>query len=253
PRSGRGAGRGVDRRTGPGCRDGKLGRDATLRLLLLGRLADVHYGNVEVQVLAGQRMVAVDAYRLVAGLDHRHQQRTALALGMELHARFDLVHALEQIARHVLDQRRIVRAVAFLRLDVDLQRVAGLLAGQCLLQARNDVAGTVEVAQRLRLGRFVDDLALVVGQGVVDAGDARVGDLHGSLLERAKGGGGIGQASAYPRCENSHHPTITKNGVRDNFDCAEAVQPVASARTVPSWLPPMTGTRRSRALSAAAD
>src|SRR5690606_41826144 len=31
----------------------------------------------------------------------------------------------------------------------------------------------------------------------------------GSLLEGMKGGGGIGQASAYPRCERSHPATIT--------------------------------------------
>src|SRR5690606_12441856 len=31
----------------------------------------------------------------------------------------------------------------------------------------------------------------------------------GSLLEGMKGGGGIGQASAYPRCEKSHRATIT--------------------------------------------
>src|SRR5690606_28819016 len=165
---------------------------------------------------AGERVVAVDAHGLVARLDHRHQQRAALALRMELHAGLDLVHALEQLARHVLDQRRVVLAVAFLGLDVDLDRVASLLAGQRLLQARDDVAGAVEVAQRLALRRLVDDIAVVVGEGVVDAGDARVGDLHGESPGRNEGRWwhwtGIGV------------PTMRKEPPRHDNDCTVRAQ-----------------------------
>src|SRR5690606_27553651 len=114
----------------------------------------------------------------------------ALGTGLELHARLDPFDALERLARQILHHALVAHAVALLGLDVDLQRVAGLAPGPGLFQARDDVAGAVEVMQRAVFGRLVDDPAIVVGQGVVDAGDAGSRDLHGDA-PRKRGEGGI--------------------------------------------------------------
>src|SRR5690606_37415916 len=117
-------------------------------LLSFGRFAHVEHAYVEVEGLAGQRVVAVDPDRVRVNFDHRHQQRATLALRLELHARLDLVHALERLSRQHLDHALVTDAVGLLGAYLDLQRVAGLLAGQRLLQAGDDVAGAVEIAQR---------------------------------------------------------------------------------------------------------
>jgi len=85
----------------------------------------------------------------------------------------------ERRARDLLDQLLVARAVGQLRRHVGGQGVTGLLAGQRLLQAGHDVAGAMQIAQ-WRIGRgLVDDDAIVVGQGVMNGGDAAVHDLHG--------------------------------------------------------------------------
>ena len=56
--------------------------------------------------------------------------------------------------------------------------VAGGLAGQRVFEAGNDVAGAVQIGQRRRTFRRVDDLARVVFQGVMERNRTAVGDLH---------------------------------------------------------------------------
>src|SRR5690606_30648187 len=158
---------------------GSARRCAAGALFVLGRLAHVEHAHVEVQGLPGQRVVAVDAHAVAVDLDHGDQQWAAFGAGFELHARLHLLHALERLPRQVLDQRLVAHAVALLRAHVHLQPVTRLVPGQRLLQAGDDVAGAVEVVQRTVFRRLVDDATFVVGQGVVDAGDARSRNLHG--------------------------------------------------------------------------
>src|SRR3546814_19293941 len=80
----------------------------------------------------------------------------------------------------LLDQRVIAFAVAFGRLDLDGQLVAGFLAEQRLFEAGDDVAATMQIDEGLVALRAVDNVALRVGQRVVHRNDALVCAFHRS-------------------------------------------------------------------------
>src|SRR3546814_382164 len=61
----------------------------------------------------------------------------------------------------------------------------------------------------LRFGRLVDHLAGVVGQGVMDAGNTRCGDLHGRSPWNEMNGEDFRQAPANPRRKRRNPATIT--------------------------------------------
>src|SRR3546814_11120822 len=61
--------------------------------------------------------------------------RTLRTLSLEAHAGLDVLDALKRATWHLLDQRVIAFAVAFGRLDLDGQLVAGFLAEQRLFEA----------------------------------------------------------------------------------------------------------------------
>src|SRR5690606_15876573 len=169
----------------------RSGGDAAGLLLFVGGFAHVGDAHVEVQGLARQRVVAVDADLAVADRDHGHQHRALAAVGLELHARLDAVDALERLARHVLHQAFDALAIGLGRRHVDGQRLAGATAFQRLLQAGDDVAAAVEIAERMVFRRTVQDLACVVGEDVVERGHAGGGDLHGSAPWYWKRKGGL--------------------------------------------------------------
>src|SRR3546814_4298907 len=61
----------------------------------------------------------------------------------------------------------------------------------------------------LRFGRLVDHLDGVVGQGVMDAGNTRCGDLHGRSPWNEMNGEDFRQAPANPRCKRRSPAPIT--------------------------------------------
>ncbi|SST08247.1 Uncharacterised protein [Acinetobacter baumannii] len=144
-------------------------------------LAHVDYLDLEVQALAGQRMVAVDGHVVAVDVADGDDLHAAVrSRGVELHADFQFVDAFEHLAGQGRDQFGAVFAIGVFRLDGDAQFVTDVLAFQGLLQADDDVAGTVQVDQRRATSGTVDDIPGVVGQGIVD-GNRLVGrDLHGS-------------------------------------------------------------------------
>lgn len=156
--------------------------DVAVRQFFFARLADVGDLDGEVQRLAGERVVAVDGDVVALDLAHGHVDGALVVAALELHARLEVFHALECRARHHLDQFRVARAVAFLGCHVDLELVTGRAAFQCLFQARHDMAFAMDVGQRLTPVRTVDDVALVVGQRVVEGNGVSIGDLHEKIL-----------------------------------------------------------------------
>src|SRR3546814_9835897 len=112
----------------------------------------------------------------VCSSDLRHAHRTLRTLSLEAHAGLDVLDALKRATWHLLDQRVIAFAVAFGRLDLDGQLVAGFLAEQRLFEARDDVAATMQIDEGLVALRAVDNVALRVGQRVVHRNDALVCD-----------------------------------------------------------------------------
>lgn len=162
---------------------------AVIQLFLRG---GAHFldGDVEVQGFAGQRVVAVDRHGVAVHGRHGDDLHAAAGLGVELHADFNGVDAREHVTRHLLDQAGVLVAIAVGRGDADLQRVTGDLAGEGLFQARDDVLVAVQVGQGLATLGAVDDVTCVVGQGVVDQGDAVLRDLHEELSQGGGKGGG---------------------------------------------------------------
>src|SRR3546814_1122197 len=91
--------------------------------------------------------------------------RTLRTLSLEAHAGLDVLDALKRATWHLLDQRVIAFAVAFGRLDLDGQLVAGFLAEQRLFEAGDDVAATMQIDEGLVALRAVDNVALRVEIG----------------------------------------------------------------------------------------
>jgi len=92
----------------------------------------------------------------------------------ELHARLELRVVRERALR---DRTRTVAdhlAVAVRRRDRDVELVADRLAVHRGLEPGDDVAGAVQVLQRLSAGGGVDDVTVVVLERVVDGDDLSV-------------------------------------------------------------------------------
>ena len=123
-------------------------------------------------------MVAVDGDGVAFDLGHGDHQRTALGLRLELHARLDALDTLEGVTRHFLDQLLLYFAVTFGGGNLGVDLVAGGLAFEFLFQTRNDVAGAVEVGQRLAAFRAVQHFTCIIGQGVVERDNGILRNLH---------------------------------------------------------------------------
>ncbi len=130
------------------------------------------------QCLPSERGIAVHGDLIRANLGHGDQDRTLLRARFELHAGYDVDIGRKRIARHLLDELLMTRTIALFGHDVGGERIAQLLAFQCLLQAGHDVAGAMQITQR-RVGRgAVQHLAVVVGKGVVNGRNATLADFH---------------------------------------------------------------------------
>ncbi len=97
---------------------------------------------------------------------------------MELHADFQLVDTFKHVATQHGDQLGVELAIGLFRLDGYFDVVTGRLAFQRLFQARNDIAGTVQVNQRRTTDGRIQHFAIVIGQGVVDGHGLVGGNLH---------------------------------------------------------------------------
>src|SRR3546814_7329283 len=65
----------------------------------------------------------------------------------------------------------MAQAITFFRRHIDAEAVAHTTSGQCAFQTRNDIAGAVQIGQRLATRRGIDDRAGIVGKGVVECSD----------------------------------------------------------------------------------
>ena len=124
----------------------------------------------------------------VEGVDG-DEARALRAVRAHLHARREARDLGEAGARHDLHEALVARAVALLRGDGDVELVPGRLAGEGLLEPRDDVALAVEVAERPAAARGIDDGALLVPQGVFERHDAVLFDLHGGPPDASREAG----------------------------------------------------------------
>ncbi|EGD17181.1 hypothetical protein XGA_4229, partial [Xanthomonas hortorum ATCC 19865] len=121
---------------------------------------------------------AIDGDMLRADVGDRHQHRSLLGARLELHARHHFDIGGKGIARHLLDQLRVARAIALFGRHIGGERFAQAFAIQRLLQARHDIAGAVQIAQRRVRRGAVQHLAGVVGKSVVNGRNATLADFH---------------------------------------------------------------------------
>src|SRR6478609_7176586 len=103
--------------------------------------------DLEIEHLSRKRVLRIDQHLLT--LDARDPNRRVLAVGTfghELHARYELHVRRESRTRHRLRRDVFSLTVAILRLDPHFASVADGLAGQRLLEPRDDVVRPVQVA-----------------------------------------------------------------------------------------------------------
>src|SRR4051812_40379891 len=113
--------------------------DVAVRELFGGGIAHVDDGDLEVQGLARERMIAVDLGVVSAHSLDREDARAARAA--ELQALADLRAAVGEFAHgHVTHEARFVVAVAFFRRDVDVQARTDVLPLERFLEPGYDVA-----------------------------------------------------------------------------------------------------------------
>src|SRR3546814_4725821 len=81
----------------------------------------------------------------------------------------------------------MAQAITFFRRHIDAEAVAHTTSGQCAFQTRNDIAGAVQIGQRLATRRGIDDRAGIVGKGVVECSDTTFSNLHDISLQGCNG------------------------------------------------------------------
>ena len=144
--------------------------------LLSGRLADLIYGDVEVEVHAGKRMVHVDGY--VISVDLHYNGGLHDLIGLKAVGGADLgLEPLEERALHGADLVCVPRAVGLLRGEPDAELLACLTALELLLEAVQEPPGTVHVDKILARG-LVEDIPRVILQHIGNGNNALALNFH---------------------------------------------------------------------------
>ncbi len=152
----------------------------TMHFFFIGGVTDSDDFDREEKVLAGQRMVAIDGdSRLIDG-GHGDGHAALRGLCLELHARFDVIDALKGFARNLLHHEVVMFAIAFGSGHFNIEFVAGLFADKSVFQARYDLADAMQIGQRRMTCRAINDLAVFIGESVMEADYAVFTDLHNS-------------------------------------------------------------------------
>src|ERR1700677_609491 len=138
-------------------------------LQLFGRSgADTDDLDIEVQRVVGERVVAVERHHVAHHGRYGEYPQALLRLRLKLHSLADLARALQGSLRDALHQRLVALAVALVRRERHHEGVAVLFPFQGLLQARHEIAVTLDVGEGLAAIGTVEHLAVVAFEGVVD-------------------------------------------------------------------------------------
>lgn len=152
--------------------------DVPVSDLFFSRYANFLNRHVEVEVLACERVVAVDCDIVVLDLYDTNRDRALVCVGLKLHADLEVFDALEAIAWHDLLQCWIWLAVAICRIDAHFCSVACDLTSESRFKAWNDVTMTVKIHEWLTGLRLINQSAFVVFKSVVHSDYCAVCDLH---------------------------------------------------------------------------
>src|SRR5690348_11601908 len=141
--------------------------DVPMRQLFLRRLPYALDLDVEVEMLAGERMIAVESHHVALHVCDGHRSGACLRLRVQMHAWLNVLDAAQSATGNALHEALVVLAVAFRGRNPHADLVADVMTRQLPLQSRDDVAVAMQVGERLAGGGAVDDRARVVFQGVV--------------------------------------------------------------------------------------
>ena len=134
--------------------------------------------DVKMKGLAGELVIAIERHFFAFDLFDREDAHTEISFGVKAHAELRGVGA-KGVERDALEKLVAVFTVAELRRHQDGFGSADFEAFDTLLESGNDVLGTVEILHRATIARGVDDVTLVVLQGVFDADDSFFSYAHG--------------------------------------------------------------------------
>src|SRR5690554_5874298 len=111
------------------------------------RIAHTDDFHVEMQCLAGHRMIAVDSDLVTVNRCHHYVLWPAWPFSGKAHARLDLVDSLEHFSGKHLDQLGRTFTVGLGWRDCRLETLAGAFTFQFFLQARDQIVGTTQIEQ----------------------------------------------------------------------------------------------------------
>src|SRR5215470_5596481 len=146
--------------------------------LLLGGGAHRCDLDLEVKVLAGERMIAIERHHVATCLGDGDGTRALRRLRLEPHADAYLADAFERAPRYALHELAVVLAVAIGRGNLQLHAIARTLSRQLALEPRDKLTVAMQIRKRLTVGRPVDHLAPIVTQRVVNTDDLVLADGH---------------------------------------------------------------------------
>ncbi len=133
--------------------------------------------DVKMKGLAGELVIAIERHFFAFDLFDREDAHTEISFGVKAHAELRGVGA-KGVEWDALEKLVAVFTVAELRRHQDGFGSADFEAFDTLLESGNDVLGTVEILHRATIARGVDDVTLVVLQGVFDADDSFFSYAH---------------------------------------------------------------------------
>src|SRR5882762_3243643 len=174
-----------------------------------------HLGNLdlEVQALAGERMIAIEGHQVASDLGDGHGPHAVPGLRLQPHPHLEVREALEGTAWHALHESLVILPVAIGRRDRHLQLVPSVLARQLALETGYEIAMAVQVRERLAPGGTVDDIAGVILQGVVDADNLVPRDAHTSPVYQS-------EARAPSRARKNAWANGRASKGREGYHCA---------------------------------
>lgn len=194
--------------------------NVSVREFFFGRITNVRDFYVEAQRQAGKRVVGVDRDLFIGNSNDGDDLRTCRTLSLELHSDDDVRLLRKAGTGNGLNHFFVALSVSVGGVDADLETVADSLALEFGFETGNDVAGTMEVDERLSALRSVEDLSVVIGQLVLERCHGILGDLHGETVSKA----GTIRVGALRNCSRSGRKQRIE--CRDREDSARVSQEI---------------------------
>lgn len=152
--------------------------NVAMRYLLFSRRANFLDRHVEVEVLARERVIAVDSDIVVFDFNHTNRDRALVSVGLKLHACLKVFNTLKTLLGHDLLQCWIDLAIAIFWIDAHFCSLANELTCEGSLEAWNNVTMTVEIDHWLSRLRLINQISFIIFKGVVHCDYCTVCDLH---------------------------------------------------------------------------